>query len=111
PRRFLTPNEALFASLTRGSPLRIPADPNLTRRFLPHRAVKPQDDGVPIDGITYWCPKYPDLVAAASEHGKRRSRLVFHFDPYDRSQVFWNEPNTYNWRTLWAPGGDQKAIA
>jgi len=104
--RFLTPNEACMMALARGVPLRIPANPSIGMRFLPHIAAIPQDDGVPIKKTTYWCPGYPDLINAATRAGRRRDKLIFHVDPYDMTRIFWNEPDSFTWRILWAPGAD-----
>lgn len=105
-KRFLSPNEALLSSLARKAPIRVSRDPNLVMRFMPSFARVPGDGGVVWDKVTYWCEDYEDLVEYASASGRTRQRLAFHFDPDDRTRIFWNEPHTHAWRVLYAPGGD-----
>lgn len=105
-KRFLSPNEALLSSLARRTPTRLHPYPELFMRFLPSIARVPSDGGVDWDKVTYWCEDYEDLVVHASASGGTRQRLTFHMDPYDTTRIFWNEPNTHDWRVLYAPGGD-----
>lgn len=105
-KRFLSPNEALLSSLARRTPTRLHPYPELFMRFLPSIARVPSDGGVDWDKVAYWCEDYEDLVVHASAAGGTRQRLTFHMDPYDTSRIFWNEPNTHQWRVLYAPGGD-----
>lgn len=94
-KRFLTPNEAVLTSLARRTPTRLHPYPHLLMRFLPSIARVPGDGGVTWDKATYWCEQddYEELVACASGSGGPRQRLTFHYDPYDTSRIFWNEPD------------------
>lgn len=104
-KRFQSPNEAVLSSLARRTKLRVAGDVNLPMRFLPSFARVPADDGVS-HGPTYWCEGYNDLIRCASSAGGARQKLVFHHHPDDDSRIFWNEPGTHRWRTLYAAGGD-----
>ncbi len=109
PKRYLTPNEALVASLAHGHQIRVAQDTNLLKRFLPSLLLTPHDDGVTSGKIRYWCDEIPysTLIESACASGNHRQPLTFHCDPNDRSRIFWNRPGTFEWVTLHAKGAEQ----
>lgn len=108
PGQFLTPNDAVHRSLAFGRPLRFARNPNLPLQFMPSKPIIPQTYGVPLGKLRYGAQtreSYRRILEASYRPG-RSTKLVFHYDPYDTTRLYWNEPRTRNWTTLYAPGGD-----
>ena len=97
--RYLTPLQAVHASLRYRNPVGVLADPTLALRLLPTKLLQPQDDGVTWQRRRYWCEDYKDLITASTSRGDRR-KLVFFYDPQAKHRLYWIEPGTFNVRRL-----------
>lgn len=103
--RFLTPIQAVLASLRFGNVIGVLADPTLALRLLPTKLLKPEDDGVTWERRRYWCEDYQDLKDASTRRGEAR-KLAFFYDPQAKHRLYWIEPGTFNVRRLSSPGAD-----
>jgi hypothetical protein len=109
-RQLLTPNQAVGASLVRDGH-RLANDPNIVFAFLPVLRETPAADGVAIAGVRYAPQKrYKEIWYQSYKDGKGRRKLPFHYDPSDGRWIFYNLPGTYEWITLFRPGGDDEAV-
>jgi hypothetical protein len=106
PRRALSPNEIRRLDLSRGAPLRLPRTPDLVYAFLPALVLTPAADGLHSRYLRYWSPIIDRLLDHAGDAQRAGRPIVVRYDPYDLSRVFWHEPKTYRWHTLYALGRD-----
>jgi len=101
PGKYWAPMQAFNMSITSGAPVRITPHVNLVYEFLPSFSAVASDDAVTFEGIDYTGPQLPMLTALSKGDSKRASRrLTFHYDPYDRTRIFWHAPGTMHWYVL-----------
>lgn len=108
---YLTPMQAYTASVLSGAPTRLNADLNLVFRFLPTKLAVVNGRGPTIDGIVYTSDDIDVMRRlSAGDRIVPGRPLPFHYDPADRSHVYWHEPGTARWHQLYAHGSDRAAI-
>lgn len=114
PDRVLTPSEAVHESLISGNVPRVAGNPNTARYFLERTKQTPHESGVSFKYLTYVPEDRDDLDAIIkASHGRGRGgkalKQVFFYDSDNPLRIHWNRPNTFDWVTLYAPGGDGRA--
>lgn len=100
--RYLTPLQAMHASMRRGLPIRHLADPTFHLRLLPTITLQPHDDGVTWQRRRYWCEDYA-FVHHTARNRFRTRKLVFFYDPQAKHRLYWIEPETFTVRELLCP--------
>jgi len=111
PGRFLMPFEKYNISLLRGAPLRICPDVNLLLRALPTVRAAVNGGAAAVDNLIYTCDEIATLEAlSAGDRQTPSVPLTFHWDPYDRSRLFWHERGTGRIITLRAKGSNGEAL-
>jgi transposase InsO family protein len=111
PGTYLSPAQMHVASILSGADLRVPLQTNLVFQFLPTKMATVTGRGPTINNVVYTTPDIDLLrrLSAGDQHVPSR-QLPFHYDPNDRSQVYWHEPGTARWHTLHAVGEDGEAL-
>jgi hypothetical protein len=108
---FVTPMESYADSILAGVPLRVDPDINFLFRFLPTKNAVVTGRGPTVDGIVYHGDAVPLMrTLSAGDRFVRGRPLTFHYDPNNRSTMWWHEPGTARWHTLSAIGRYDEVI-
>lgn len=110
PGHFLSPIQAVQASLSRGVPLRGFTDPTRALGLLEHVELTPQDDGVTFRRRRYTCPGYEAVVTASLRRGRRRTKMTFYVDPNRPGRLYWPVPGRFEPLVLMCPEEAGEAV-
>ena len=98
----LSPNDAFELGVGRAGRMLVPARADLVYDFLPVAWRTIQHYGVELHGLRYDGPGVSPYRNRTSEiTGPHAGKWPVRFDPDDVRRVFFQDPNSHEWHTLW----------
>ena len=98
----LSPNDAFELGVARAGRMLVPARADLVYDFLPVAWRTIQNYGVELHGLRYDGPGVSPYRNRTSEiTGPHAGKWPVRFDPDDVRRVFFQDPDSHEWHTLW----------